>query len=207
MARTSNEPFQRGHRSGDDLGARNGQTFATPTQAPVHLVLRDGVVCTGRSVSAPGIDRRPAGRSPPRSGADQQHRLPPTAAQRRGPNASSTSVRNSPTSPSSSIPPRAGPRLTQGRALAACARSGFVPAPLTEVGETSTHVVFAAAGHGVALVPESVQRLRLDRVVHVPLAETETVSRGLARRQQRNPRATERTAVVVGHMSSGTRQP
>ncbi|GGW71444.1 hypothetical protein GCM10010350_65120 [Streptomyces galilaeus] len=79
---------------------------------------------------------------------------------------------------------------------------------MTEVGETSTHVVFAAAGHGVALVPESVQRLRLDRVVHVPLAETETVTRGLARRQQRNPRATERTAVVVGqYMSSGTRQP
>ncbi|MGW1783965.1 LysR family substrate-binding domain-containing protein [Streptomyces sp. NPDC002143] len=82
-----------------------------------------------------------------------------------------------------------------GRVLAACARAGFVPSPSTEVGETSTLVVFVAAGHGVALVPESVQSLRLDGVVYVPLAETETL--GLARRARQNSRVTELVATIV----------
>ncbi|MFF5139382.1 LysR substrate-binding domain-containing protein [Streptomyces sp. NPDC013157] len=65
-----------------------------------------------------------------------------------------------------------------GRVLAACARAGFETSPMIEVGETSTLVVFVAAGHGVALVPESVQSLCLDGVGCVPLAETETVDLG-----------------------------
>ncbi|WP_409468141.1 LysR family transcriptional regulator [Streptomyces sp. HC307] len=83
------------------------------------------------------------------------------------------------------------------RVLDACARAGFEPAPLIEVGETSTLVVFVAAGHGVALVPESVQSLRLDGVTYAPLTETETVQLGLARRAGRNSPATERVATVV----------
>ncbi|MGW5694353.1 LysR family substrate-binding domain-containing protein [Streptomyces asiaticus] len=84
------------------------------------------------------------------------------------------------------VHPSQGRSSMHGRVLAACARAGFVPAPLTEVGETSTLVVFVAAGHGVALVLESVQSLGLDRVVYVPLAESESVTLGLAPRTRRN---------------------
>ncbi|MFH9886211.1 LysR substrate-binding domain-containing protein [Streptomyces bobili] len=179
-------PHRRKHRfissCGTALSAR-----AAAFRHPVSIAVQRAAVRIDRVLTSNTVSRRrrpnDEGRMPP---------LHPCGTRRR--------VLRHPSHP--------GPVLTQGRALAACARSGFVPAPLTEVGETSTHVVFAAAGHGVALVPESVQRLRLDRVVHVPLAETETVTRGLARRQQRNPRATERTAVMVEqYMSSGTRQP
>ena len=105
------------------------------------------------------------------------------------------------------VHPSRGRSSMHGRVLAACARAGFVPSPLTEVGETSTLVVFVAAGHGVALVPESVQSLRLDRVVYVPLADTETVTLGLARRPLRNSRATERIAAMIEqYMSSGAGQ-
>ncbi|MFE7277362.1 MULTISPECIES: LysR family transcriptional regulator [Streptomyces] len=84
-----------------------------------------------------------------------------------------------------------------GRVLAACARAGFAPSPLIEVGETSTLVVFVAAGHGVALVPESVQNLRLDGVTYIPLATAESVTLGLARRAGLNSPATERVARIV----------
>ncbi|AJE39067.1 LysR family transcriptional regulator [Streptomyces nodosus] len=83
------------------------------------------------------------------------------------------------------------------RVLAACARAGFEPATLVEVGETSTLVVFVAAGHGVALVPESVQSLRVDGVTYLPVTETETVDLGLARRTGHNAPATERVADVI----------
>lgn len=84
-----------------------------------------------------------------------------------------------------------------GLVLAACARAGFTPSPLIEVGETSTLVVFVAAGHGVALVPESVQSLRLDGVVYVPLEQRETVRLGLARRTGEESPAVERVAGIV----------
>ncbi len=84
-----------------------------------------------------------------------------------------------------------------GRVLAACARAGFEPSALVEVGETATLVVFVAAGHGVALVPESVQSLRLDGVTYLPLVETETVGLGLARRAGLNSPAAEQVAAVI----------
>ncbi|WP_327725467.1 LysR family substrate-binding domain-containing protein [Streptomyces europaeiscabiei] len=84
-----------------------------------------------------------------------------------------------------------------GRVLAACAPAGFEPAALVEVGETATLVVFVAAGHGGALVPESVQSLRLDGVTYLPLVETETVDLGLARRAGPNSPAAEQVAAVI----------
>lgn len=83
------------------------------------------------------------------------------------------------------------------RALSACGRAGFQPSSLTEVGETATLVVLVAAGHGVALVPQSVQSLRLDGVTYVPLAEEETIDLVLARRAQRNSSATQEVAAVI----------
>ncbi|MFI1567157.1 LysR substrate-binding domain-containing protein [Streptomyces sp. NPDC020490] len=83
------------------------------------------------------------------------------------------------------------------RVLSACGRAGFQPASLVEVGETATLVVLVAAGHGVALVPQSVQSLRLDGVTYVPLTETESVDLVLARRAERNSPATRQVAAVI----------
>lgn len=83
------------------------------------------------------------------------------------------------------------------RVLAACRRAGFQPASLTEVGETATLVVFVAAGHGVALVPESVQSLRLGSVAYVPLAESESVDLALARLARRSTPAIEQVSAVI----------
>jgi len=54
----------------------------------------------------------------------------------------------------------------------ACQRAGFVPANVHEVAETSTMVSFVAAGLGVALVPASVQHLRITGATYLPLAGT-----------------------------------
>ncbi|MEU3855151.1 LysR substrate-binding domain-containing protein [Streptomyces sp. NPDC029554] len=83
------------------------------------------------------------------------------------------------------------------RVLAACRRAGFQPDSLVEVSETATLVVLVAAGHGVALVPESVQSLSLQGVTYVPLVEDEPVDLMLARRKQRNSPAAEQVAEVI----------
>jgi len=54
----------------------------------------------------------------------------------------------------------------------ACQRAGFVPGNVHEVAETSTLVSFVAAGLGVALVPASVQHLRITGATYLPLAGT-----------------------------------
>ncbi|MEV6749362.1 LysR substrate-binding domain-containing protein [Streptomyces sp. NPDC051080] len=83
------------------------------------------------------------------------------------------------------------------RVLAACARAGFAPSSLVEVGETATLVVLVAAGHGVALVPEAVQSLRLDGVTYVPLAESETIDLVLGRRAHRDTPAVQQVAEII----------
>ncbi|MFC4942882.1 LysR family transcriptional regulator [Pseudonocardia sp. GCM10023141] len=65
----------------------------------------------------------------------------------------------------------------------ACQRSGFTPSQVHEVGETSTLVSFVAAGLGVALVPASVQHLKITGAQYLPLAgNTEEVELALATR-------------------------
>jgi DNA-binding transcriptional LysR family regulator len=56
--------------------------------------------------------------------------------------------------------------------LEACREAGFVPRA-TEVAETSTLLSFVAAGRGVALVPESVQHLRITGATYRRLADPE----------------------------------
>jgi DNA-binding transcriptional LysR family regulator len=56
--------------------------------------------------------------------------------------------------------------------FAACERAGFRPLVVQEVAETSTLVVFVAAGAGVALVPASVRHLQITGAVFRPLAGT-----------------------------------
>ncbi|MFD3731632.1 LysR family transcriptional regulator [Streptomyces sp. NPDC058632] len=89
------------------------------------------------------------------------------------------------------------------RVLSACRRAGFRPAPLTEVGETATLVVLVAAGHGVALVPQSVQSLSLDGATYVPLTGDESVELVLARRAHRVPAAAEQVASVIEDCARG----
>ncbi|QXJ20962.1 LysR family transcriptional regulator [Actinomadura graeca] len=54
--------------------------------------------------------------------------------------------------------------------LDACRRAGYRPRLVQEVAETSTLLVFVAAGLGVALVPDSVRLLSLPGVAFRPLA-------------------------------------
>ncbi|MYS85823.1 LysR family transcriptional regulator [Embleya scabrispora] len=83
------------------------------------------------------------------------------------------------------------------RVLSACDRAGFRPPSLVEVGETSTIVVLVAAGHGAALVPQSVQSLRLDGVTYVALAEAETVDLVLGHRAHRDSPAIRQVAAII----------
>jgi DNA-binding transcriptional LysR family regulator len=66
----------------------------------------------------------------------------------------------------------------------ACQRAGFVPRVVQEVQETSTLVVFVAAGLGVALVPEPVRALSIAGAVYRPLeGEGEFVELAVATRE------------------------
>jgi DNA-binding transcriptional LysR family regulator len=59
--------------------------------------------------------------------------------------------------------------VTYDAVFDACLASGFEPDVRQEVSETSTLVSFVAAGIGVALVPASVQHLRITGAVYRPL--------------------------------------
>ena len=67
--------------------------------------------------------------------------------------------------------PRNGSAMADAVA-AACASAGFEPRVRMEVRETATLVSFVAAGIGVALVPDSVQSVRIPGVVYLPLQDT-----------------------------------
>ena len=83
--------------------------------------------------------------------------------------------------------------------LDACQTAGFTPRS-TEVAETSTLVSFVAAGLGVALVPESVQHLRITGAVYRSLADTSpTVELAVAtRRGESSPAVRQVLAVARG---------
>jgi DNA-binding transcriptional LysR family regulator len=70
-----------------------------------------------------------------------------------------------------------------------CRRAGFTPHAVIEVAETSTMVAFVAAGIGVALVPASIQHLRITGATYLPLAgTTEEVELAVAtRRNDQSP--------------------
>lgn len=57
----------------------------------------------------------------------------------------------------------------------ACQRAGFRPRQVAQVAQTSTLLVFVAAGIGVAVLPESGRRLRLEGVEFVPLEDAPSV--------------------------------
>jgi DNA-binding transcriptional LysR family regulator len=66
---------------------------------------------------------------------------------------------------------------------AACRKAGFTPVVVQEVAETATLVSLVAAGIGVALVPASVQHLRITGTTYRPLAgSTEEVALAVASR-------------------------
>ena len=81
--------------------------------------------------------------------------------------------------------------------LDACQTAGFTPRA-TEVAETSTLVSFVAAGLGVALVPESVQHLRITGAVYRPLAGTSpTVELAVATRRDETSPAVRQVLTVA----------
>lgn len=85
--------------------------------------------------------------------------------------------------------------------LAACQSAGFQPRQAVQVAETSTLVVFVAAGIGVALVPRSVTALRLSGVVYREVVDAPEVELAIGWRDDGNP-AVER---VVRHIGAGWR--
>lgn len=72
---------------------------------------------------------------------------------------------------------------------AVCRNAGFEPRVVQEAAETATLVSLVAAGIGVALVPASVQHLRITGAVYRPIsADTEWVALAVASRSgDRNP--------------------
>lgn len=85
--------------------------------------------------------------------------------------------------------------------LAACQNAGFQPRQAVQVAETSTLVVFVAAGIGVALVPRSVSALQLSGVVFREVVDAPEVELAIGWRDDGNP-AVER---VVRHIAAGWR--
>jgi DNA-binding transcriptional LysR family regulator len=73
--------------------------------------------------------------------------------------------------------------VTYDAVFDACLAAGFEPDVRQEVAETSTLVSFVAAGLGVALVPDSVQHLRITGAVYRPLeGEPATIELAVAKR-------------------------
>lgn len=90
------------------------------------------------------------------------------------------------------------------RVRAACEAAGFSPAPVIEVSETATLVVFVAAGLGVALVPEPVRSLGLDGVSYVSLTDAPTIDLALATRAGDDSPAVRRVAEIVAETVAGS---
>jgi DNA-binding transcriptional LysR family regulator len=87
--------------------------------------------------------------------------------------------------------------------LDACRRAGLDP-EVVEVGETSTLVVFVAAGLGIGLVPESMRALRLDGIAYVPLAgDPVRVPLALAHRPDPPPTVARVAALVSAVVGRG----
>ncbi len=81
--------------------------------------------------------------------------------------------------------------------LDACQDAGFSPRA-TEVAETSTLVSFVAAGLGVALVPASVQHLRITGAVYRPMAgPSPTVELAVATRKGESSAAVRRVLALA----------
>lgn len=92
--------------------------------------------------------------------------------------------------------------------IEACEQSGFAPALVHEVGETSTLVSFVAAGLGVALVPASVQHLQITGARYLPLAgNTREVELALATRaDERSPHVARVRARAESLIGGGRRK-
>lgn len=86
--------------------------------------------------------------------------------------------------------------------LDACQAAGFTP-HASEVAETSTLVSFVAAGLGVALVPGSVQQLRITGAAYRPLAGiAPTVELAVATRRGENSPAVRRVLALARELTS-----
>lgn len=84
--------------------------------------------------------------------------------------------------------------------LAAAQRAGFRPRRAAQVAETSTMVVFVAAGLGVAVVPENVSALQLPGVVFRELAGSESVELAVGRHASRRAAVVDRVMETLGDL-------
>ena len=81
--------------------------------------------------------------------------------------------------------------------LEACRAAGFVPHVVGEAAETATLMVLVAAGQGVALVPEPVRSLGVEKVSYVSLTAAPTLELALAHRDGDLSPAAERVAAIA----------
>ncbi|HEY1135371.1 MAG TPA: LysR substrate-binding domain-containing protein [Nocardioides sp.] len=89
---------------------------------------------------------------------------------------------------------------------AACRTAGFEPQPVAEVAETSTLVSFVAAGLGVALVPGSVQHLRITGATYRPLAgDGPTVDLAVATRRDEDAPVVQRVLDLLAAVATAER--
>ena len=93
----------------------------------------------------------------------------------------------------------------------ACQRAGFTPAVVQEVAETATLVSFVAAGLGVALVPASVQHLRITGATYRPLiGSTVEVELAVVHRRDETSPHVARVLARIGELlgdSTNAQQP
>ncbi len=81
--------------------------------------------------------------------------------------------------------------------LEACRTAGFVPQVVGEAAETATLMVLVAAGQGVALVPEPVRSLGVEKVSYVSLTAAPSLELALAHRDGDLSPAAERVAGIA----------
>lgn len=83
--------------------------------------------------------------------------------------------------------------------LAACQSTGFQPREAAQVAQTSTMLVFVAAGIGVAVLPESASSLRLEGVSFLPIIEAPSVELAVGWRPGAAP-ATQRVVDRIAEL-------
>ena len=85
-----------------------------------------------------------------------------------------------------------------------CARGGFSPSPLFEMGQIYASLGLVSAGFGVTLVPASVQRVHMENVVYRPLREQHAKSELYLAWKDSMPPATLNMFVALAQEIAGT---
>lgn len=95
------------------------------------------------------------------------------------------------------VHPSGGRSILHLEVLALCREAGFAPRVAQEVRETVTAVSLAAAGMGIAVLPDAVRHLRLPGATYVPLAGTDARIQQALAFQRNDPNPTLQRVLTV----------